>query len=124
MRQGAVGDMSLLVPFIVIIAAAFILAAFFWIWWALPKEQVPPHFEKGELERVALQDRLRQTNLQILIAIGITAVVVLFVIQLSLSSRQWSSDFELRASQERLSRFVDGLKLIPVGEPADIAGIG
>src|SRR5262249_44626592 len=100
-----------------------ILIGFFWIWWRLPLQLIPPHFEKQQLDRLALQDALRRTNLQIWLAIAGTTIVVLLIIQLLFSARQWSSDFEMRTAQLRITQFVDAMKLLETDNPPSIAGM-
>ena len=65
-----------ILPFIVVLAVLLSLAVFFWIWWVAPKDQVPPHLTELELRRLEVQDRLRQTNYQILTALGLGATFI------------------------------------------------
>jgi uncharacterized protein YjbI with pentapeptide repeats len=103
--------MSILLP-IIIILSLFILAGFFWIWWALPRDQVPHHLSEEELRRLEVQDRLRQTNYQILTALGLGATFLVTVFQLTMVGRQWSSDYELKVAQDKLNTFGQAIKLV------------
>jgi uncharacterized protein YjbI with pentapeptide repeats len=117
--------MTLILPFAAVLVVLFALAAFVWFWWLAPRDQVPPHLTELELRRLEVEDRLRQTNYQILTALGLGATFIATVVQLSISGRQWSQDFQLRTVQERLGRYADALKaLSEEGAPAKIAGIG
>jgi hypothetical protein len=102
--------MTSVLPFAVILVVLRGLAIFFWIWWAAPRNQVLPHLTDIELKRLEVQDRLRQTNYQILTALGLGATFLATVFQLTLTSRQWSEDFQLRTVQEPLGRCADALK--------------
>jgi uncharacterized protein YjbI with pentapeptide repeats len=116
--------MSIL-PFAVALVVLLALAVFIWIWWSAPIEQVPPHLTESELRRLEVQDRLRQTNYQLLAALGLGATFIATVVQLSMTSRQWSQDYELKSAQERLGRYADALKAISEeGAASKIAGIG
>lgn len=113
-----------ILPFIVVLAVLLSLAVFFWIWWVAPKDQVPPHLTELELRRLEVQDRLRQTNYQILTALGLGATFIATVFQLALTSRQWSQDYQFKISQERLGHYSDALKAIGQEGAPQIAGIG
>src|ERR1041385_5890238 len=99
--------------------AAFIifiaLVAFLWFWWAAPRDQVPPHFNEADLRRLEVQDRLRQTNYQILTAMALGATFVATMVQFATTTRQWSADYELKAAQERLTQYTEAIKMISNG---------
>lgn len=116
--------MTSILPFAIALVVLLALAVFFWIWWSAPRDQVPPHLTEAELRRLEVQDRLRQTNYQILAALGLGATFLATVFQLAMTSRQWNEDFELKSAQERLTQYADALKAISErGAPAT-AGIG
>jgi uncharacterized protein YjbI with pentapeptide repeats len=87
--------------FVVLLA----LGLFLWLWWVGPQAQVPPHLTDAELRRLEVQDRLRQTNYQILTAIALGATFIATIVQLSLTSRQWNTDYELRLKHEQGQAF-------------------
>ncbi|MBB4368315.1 uncharacterized protein YjbI with pentapeptide repeats [Bradyrhizobium sp. cir1] len=88
----------------------FGLIVFFWFWWAAPRAQVPPYLEGDDLKRLELQDRLRQTNYQVLTGLGLAGTFFATVIQLTLTSQQWSSDHELRVRHEQDQSFAEASK--------------
>jgi hypothetical protein len=96
--------------------AAFIifiaLVAFFWFWWAAPRDQVPPHFTEADLKRLEVQDRLRQTNYQILTATALGATFLATMVQFGTTTRQWAAEFELKSAQERLTQYTEAIKTI------------
>jgi Pentapeptide repeats (8 copies) len=103
----------------------FGLAGFFWFWWSEPNDQVPPHLSEEELRRLEVQDRLRQTNYQILTALGLGATFLATIFQFSITSRQWSADYDLKSAQERLTQYTEAIKAVTtVGNvTANVAGI-
>jgi uncharacterized protein YjbI with pentapeptide repeats len=115
---------SLLISFVAFLII-FGTAGFLWFWWAVPRDQVPPHLDDAELRRLEVQDRLRQTSYQILTALGLGATLLASLIQAAITTGQWSADYELKAAQERLTQYADAIKTIdPKGSPtANVAGI-
>ena len=114
-----------ILPFAAVLIVLLGLAVFFWIWWSKPVDQVPPHLSEPELRRLEVQDRLRQTNYQILTALALGATFLATIFQLTMTSRQWSQDYELKTAQERLGRYVDALKSVSdQNAPVKIGGIG
>lgn len=85
---------SALVTFAIIVA----LSVFFWFWWAALRDQVPPHLSDSQLKRLEVEDRLRQTNYQVLTAMGIGATFLITLFQFFATGRQWSNDYELKPS--------------------------
>ncbi len=112
-------------PFVVVLVVLITLAVFFWIWWVGPQGQVPPHLTEIELRRLEVQDRLRQTNYQILTALGLGATFLATVVQLTITSRQWSEDYKLKTTQDRLGRYAEALKSLDNDKAtsANISGI-
>jgi uncharacterized protein YjbI with pentapeptide repeats len=99
---------AIILPLVFI--GVFGLAAFFWFWWAAPQTQVPPYLEPDDLKRLEVQDRLRQTNYQVLTGIGLVATFFATLVQLTITARQWSSDYELRVKHEQVQQFADASK--------------
>jgi hypothetical protein len=110
-----------LIGFIVLVG----LVAFLWFWWAAPRDQVPPHFSEADLRRLEVQDRLRQTNYQILTAMALGLTFLATVFQFSTNTRQWAADFELKTAQERLTQYTEAIKTIGnrTSPTTQIAGI-
>ncbi len=121
----ASGDfaVSSILPFFIALIVLLVLTVFLWLWWIGPREQVPPHLTEAELRRLEVQDRLRQTNYQILTAFGLGATFIATVFQLAMTSRQWNQDFELKTVQERLGQYANALKALSERGPAQISGI-
>jgi hypothetical protein len=94
------------IAFIIFIA----LVAFLWFWWAAPRDQVPPHFAETDLRRLEVQDRLRQTNYQILTATALGATFLATMVQFGTTTRQWAADYELKSAQERLTQYTEAIK--------------
>ncbi|WP_316189909.1 pentapeptide repeat-containing protein [Bradyrhizobium sp. SZCCHNS1054] len=99
----------------------FGLIGFFWFWWAAPRAQVPPHLEADDLKRLELQDRLRQTNYQVLTGIGLVATFFATLAQLTLTSQQWSSDHELRLRHEQDQQFAEASKVLITAKDIQLA---
>lgn len=99
---------ALLIP--IVFFLVFGLGVFFWFWWAAPRSQVPLHLNPDEIKQLELQDRLRQTNYQILTALGLVATFVTTIVQLSITSRQWTSDYDLRFRHEQAQQFTEAAK--------------
>jgi uncharacterized protein YjbI with pentapeptide repeats len=99
-----------ILPALVIFALIVVLLGFFWFWWAAPRDQVPPHLSDSQLKRLEVEDRLRQTNYQVLTAMGLGATFLVTLFQFFATGRQWSNDFELKLNQERLGQFAEALK--------------
>jgi uncharacterized protein YjbI with pentapeptide repeats len=111
---------------IVVIAIIIILAlvGYFWAWHKIPQAQVPIHLSPNELKVLEVQDQLRKTQIQIPFVIAIVATFILVVIQLGVSSRQWSSDFQLRTGQMQLGQFSDAIQSLTSSEPERrVAGV-
>src|SRR6185437_7570725 len=95
-----------------------VLAVFFWFWWVGPQDQVPPHLAEADLRRLEVQDRIRQTNYQVLAALGLGATFLTTLFQFLVSSQHWSSEFESKAAQERTAQYVEAVKQIDQGAPS------
>jgi hypothetical protein len=111
---------------IVIISIAIImtLVGYFWAWQKIPKAQVPIHLSPEELKVLEVQDQLRKTQIQIPFVIAIVATFILVVTQFGVSSRQWSSDFELRTGQMQLGQFSDAIQSLTSSElEGRVAGV-
>jgi hypothetical protein len=100
----------------VVAALVFIgLIGFLWFWWAAPRDQVPPHFTETDLRRLEVQDRLRQTNYQVLTAAALGATFLATMVQFGTTTRQWAADYELKLGQERLTQYTETMKTIGNG---------
>jgi len=99
-----------------------VLAVFFWFWWVGPQDQVPPHLAEADLRRLEVQDRIRQTNYQVLAALGLGATFLTTLFQFLVSSQHWSSEFESKAAQERTAQYVEAVKQIDQGAPSSLGG--
>jgi uncharacterized protein YjbI with pentapeptide repeats len=86
------------------------LAVFFWFWWVGPRDQVPPHLAEPELRRLEVQDRIRQTNYQVLTALGLGATFLTTLFQFVVSSEHWTTEFESKANQDRTAQFVEAVR--------------
>ncbi len=101
------------------------LAVFLWFWWSAPRDQVPPHSTEADLRRLEVQDRLRQTNYQILTAAALGATFLATMVQFGATTRQWAADYELKSAQERLTQYTEAIKTIgkDASPTTQIAGI-
>src|SRR6202040_1344236 len=86
-----------------------------WFWWVVPRHQVPPHFTETDFRRLEVQDRIRQTNYQVLTALGLGATFLTTLFQFVVSSQHWSSEFESKTAQERTAQYVEAVKQIDQG---------
>jgi uncharacterized protein YjbI with pentapeptide repeats len=86
-----------------------VLAGFFWFWSVGPRDQVPPHLNEQELRRLEVQDRIRQTNYQVLTALGLGATFLTTLFQFVISSQHWTTEFENKANQERTAQFIEAV---------------
>jgi uncharacterized protein YjbI with pentapeptide repeats len=85
---------------------------------------VPPHLTRAELHQLNVQDRLRRTNIQVPIVIALVAMFVLLTTQFVVNSRQWASDYQLRADQANALHFSEATKaLAEQTQSAHLAGI-
>jgi hypothetical protein len=111
-------------PYMVALLATVALGLFFWLWWSMPRERVPPHLSELELKRLETEDRLRQTTYQLLGGAALALTFILTVIQSFVNSQQWSLDYNVRARQERLAHFTEAIKAIAIqgDSTAHIAG--
>ncbi|MBB4375656.1 Pentapeptide repeat-containing protein [Bradyrhizobium sp. Rc3b] len=98
----------LIVPLVFI--AIFLLGAFFWFWWATPRAQVLLHFDADQIKQLEVQDRLRQTNYQVLTGLGLVATFIAGAVQLWLTSNQWNADYRLRLDHERGQQFAEATR--------------
>jgi uncharacterized protein YjbI with pentapeptide repeats len=107
-----------MIPVILVFAVFLILillSVFFWFWWVGPRDQVPPHLAEAELRRLEVQDRIRQTNYQVLAALGLGATFLTTLFQFLVASQHWSSEFESKAAQERTAQYIEAVKQIDQG---------
>src|SRR5450756_3215771 len=99
---------------VVLVFAVFVililLAVFFWFWWVGPRDQVPPHLTEQELRRLEVHDRIRQTNYQVLTALGLGATFLTTLFQFLVSGQHWTTEFESKAYQERTAQFVEAVR--------------
>jgi uncharacterized protein YjbI with pentapeptide repeats len=104
---------------VVLVFAVFfilmLLAVFFWFWWVGPRDQVPPHLTEQELRRLEVQDRIRQTNYQVLTALALGATFLTTLFQFLISSQHWTTEFESKANQERTSQFIEAVRQLDQG---------
>lgn len=87
-----------------------VLIFYFWVWLRWPRSQVPVHLSPHELRILVIQDQLRKTQIQIPIVIALVATFILVLVQFSINSRQWTTDFELRNTQLQMNQFADAVK--------------
>jgi uncharacterized protein YjbI with pentapeptide repeats len=116
-----------MIPVILVFSVFLILvllAVFFWFWWVGPQDQVPPHLAEADLRRLEVQDRIRQTNYQVLAALGLGATFLTTLFQFLVSSQHWSSEFESKAAQERTAQYVEAVKQIDQGAPSSLDKAG
>ena len=108
------------------------LIAVLWLLRAARRAQVPLHSTEINLRRLEVQDRLRQTNYQLLTAayqlLAATALGATFLatmVQFGTTTRQWAADYELKSAQERLTQYTEAIKTIGKESPptAQISGI-
>jgi uncharacterized protein YjbI with pentapeptide repeats len=111
--------MSSVIVLLIFVIVALVLAVFFWFWRQAPIDQVPPHLDDKQLHRIEVQDRLRQTNYQVLTAIGLGATFLITLFQFAVSTQHWSAEFDSRLKQERLTQFVEAVKQISQGDGLD-----
>ena len=111
--------MSSVFVLLVFVAVIIVFAAFFWFWRRSPIDQVPPHLDDKQLRRLEVQDRLRQTNYQVLTAIGLGATFLITLFQFAVSTQHWSAEFDSRLRQERLTQFVEAVKQISQADGSD-----
>ena len=105
-------------------AVVVVIVVFVWFWWAAPRDQVPPHLNANELRRLEVQDRLRQTNYQVLTALGLGATFLATIFQFSITTRQWAADYKLKSAQERLTQYTEAIKAIGTNNSGShVAGI-
>ncbi|HZR86221.1 MAG TPA: pentapeptide repeat-containing protein [Bradyrhizobium sp.] len=95
-----------------------VLSVFIWFWWVVPRYQVPPHFTETDFRRLEVQDRIRQTNYQVLTALALGATFLTTLFQFLISSQHWSSEFASKAAQERAAQYIEAVKQIDQGGPS------
>lgn len=100
------------IALVVFLIVGIAFAAFFWFWQTAPIDQVPPHLDEKQLRRLEVQDRLRQTNYQVLTALALGATFLTTLFQFAISTQHWSAEFDSRLRQERLTQFVEAVKQI------------
>lgn len=106
--------LSIVIPFSIFVFL-IVLAVFFWFWWVGPRDQVPPYLAEADLRRIEVQDRVRQTNYQVLTALGLGATFLTTLFQFVVSSQHWRSEFESRSLQERTAKYVEAVKQLDQG---------
>jgi uncharacterized protein YjbI with pentapeptide repeats len=100
---------AFVVPLVVFLGI-LAFAGFIWFWWGGPKAQVPSYLKPEEIKLRELQDKVRQTNYQVLAAFGLLATFGATLVQLTMTSRQWSSDYDLRLRHEQAQQFAEAAK--------------
>jgi len=96
----------------ILLAVIFAAGSFFWAWWAIPKDRVPPHLTKDDLGRLETEDRLRQTSYQMLAGGALVFTFCLTVYQSATSYSQWTSDYALRTRQAEITHLSEALKAL------------
>jgi hypothetical protein len=99
-----------------------LLALALYYWWRGPVEQVPPHLSDSELRRLEVQDRLRQTNYQLVTAVGLLATFAATFAQVSLNSQQWNTDYRLRLDHEQAQVFSDAMSELAKDQAGRVGG--
>ncbi|GLH81825.1 hypothetical protein SSBR45G_67340 [Bradyrhizobium sp. SSBR45G] len=102
-------------PVIVVLIVAFIilvLTAVLRSWWQPPASQVPPDVDDHALRRIEVQDRIRQTNFQILTTLGLGATFTITLLQFWVSIEHWRTDFESKSAQDRAAQYIEAVKQI------------
>jgi hypothetical protein len=90
----------------------FGLGAFSRAWWHLPKNRVPPHLTPEELKLLETEDRLRQTNYQLLAGAALAFTFTLTVVQALTSYNQWVDDHIARKRQAEIAHLSKALKAL------------
>ncbi|MBR0711508.1 pentapeptide repeat-containing protein [Bradyrhizobium liaoningense] len=101
-----------MITIVVSIIVFFVLAVFLWFWWFAPRSSVPIHSTEQQLRQLEVQDRLRQTNYQVLTAVGLVATFAISLAQFFETRNHWEADFKTKAEQDRLATFMSAVKLI------------
>ena len=96
----------------ILLVVIFAAGSFFWAWWAVPKDRVPPHLTKDDLSRLETEDRLRQTSYQMLAGGALVFTFCLTVYQSATSYSQWTSDYALRTRQAEITHLSEALKAL------------
>lgn len=108
-----------------VFAIAFVVVfslALWFFWWRTPQTQVPPHLSDPELRRLEVQDRLRQTQYQVVTAIGLVATFFATVAQLSYNIKQWNTENRLKLYHEQAQVFHDATSDLTKENAAHLAG--
>ena len=96
----------------ILLTVIFAAGGFFWAWWAVPRDRVPPHLTKEDLDRLETEDRLRQTSYQMLAGGALVFTFCLTVYQSATSYNQWFSDYTLRIRQAEVTHLSEALKAL------------
>jgi uncharacterized protein YjbI with pentapeptide repeats len=105
-----------------IILIALAAGFWFWMWW--PRHRVPKAVSPSELKRIEAEEKFRQTIGQFFAAAALLVTFGLTIFQTFEAARQWTEDHRLRAEQERLGQFTEGLKALSgTGETAHVAAL-
>ncbi|XUM20006.1 pentapeptide repeat-containing protein [Bradyrhizobium oligotrophicum S58] len=103
---------------LLIFLVLMVLAAVARFWWISPQDRVPGNAGGDELRRIEVQDRIRQTNYQILTALGLGGTFVITLAQFWTSIEHWRTDFESKSTQERAAQYLEAVKQIDHSAPS------
>jgi uncharacterized protein YjbI with pentapeptide repeats len=108
----------------ILLLVVFALGAFFWAWWAVPRDRVLPHLSPEELKLLETEDRLRQTNYQLLAGGALVFTFCLTMYQSVTSYRQWIEDHSVRSQQAKVTHLSEAMKALSAekGPAVRIAG--
>jgi Pentapeptide repeats (8 copies) len=110
--------------FLAVVVVLILLWIYFNRWWVAPKNLVPPHLTRLDLQHLELQDRLRRTNIQVPIVISLVLMFGFLIAWFVAYTGQWASDYQLRADQNSALQFAEATKAL--AEPSTdshLAGI-
>ena len=96
----------------VLLVVCFALGAFFWAWWAVPRNRVLPHLSPEELKLLETEDRLRQTNYQLLAGGALVFTFCLTMYQSVISYGQWVDDHSVRTQQAKVTHLSEAIKAL------------
>jgi uncharacterized protein YjbI with pentapeptide repeats len=117
--------MSSFVLLLFVASMFFLMGVFFWGWWSIPRERVPPHLSRPEQDQLLTENQLRQTSYQVLTGGLLVFTFSLTVFQSTINYQQWKQDYELKDHQETVDHLTEALKAAASveNETARIGGI-
>jgi uncharacterized protein YjbI with pentapeptide repeats len=96
--------------FLAVVVVLILLGVYFNRWWVAPKNLVPPHLTRLDLQHLEVQDRLRRTNIQVPIVISLVLMFAFLIAWFVAYTGQWASDYQLRADQNSALQFAEATK--------------